>query len=36
MMERCEQMTPEEREKFRQGMHRFWGRAEPPESNPSA
>jgi len=36
MMERCEQMTPEERERFRQGLHDRWGRFAQPESKPSA
>jgi len=31
MMERWEQMTPEEREKFRQGMASRWGRSGPTE-----
>jgi chromate transport protein ChrA len=30
MFERWEQMTPEEREKFRQGLHEGWGRCRPP------
>ena len=34
--DRWERMTPEEREKFRQGLHGCWGRAAPPESKPSA
>lgn len=34
--ERCRQMTPEEREKFRQGLHGRWGRVAPPESKPTA
>ncbi len=35
MKERWEQMTPEEREKFRQGMHSCWGaRSTAPESPP--
>ncbi len=33
MMERVEQMTPEEREKFRRGMERRWG-CMSPESEP--
>jgi hypothetical protein len=36
MMERWEQMTPEEREKFRQGLHSCWGRVATPESKSSA
>jgi len=36
MAERWEQMTPEEREKFRQGMHGRSGRTTPVDSNPSA
>jgi len=36
MMERCKQMTPEEREKFRQALESRWGRVAPPESKPSA
>ena len=36
MMERCEQMTPEERERFRQALESRWGRVTPPESKPSA
>jgi uncharacterized membrane protein len=39
MMERCEKMTPEERERFRQGLHGRWGRVEPrvepPDSKPN-
>jgi len=35
MMERCEQMTPEEREKFREAFLRRWGRETPPETGPS-
>jgi hypothetical protein len=34
--ERWEQMTPEEREKFRQGLHDRSGHTAPPYSNPSA
>jgi hypothetical protein len=35
--ERWEQMTPEEREKFRQGMHGCWSRVPPrPDSAPTA
>ena len=34
--ERWEQMTPEEREKCRQGLHGRWGRVAPPDSKPSA
>jgi hypothetical protein len=29
--ERCEQMTPEERERFRQGVRERWGAGSPPE-----
>jgi len=36
MMERVERMTPEEREKFRQGMERRWGRVVPDEPGPAA
>lgn len=36
MMERCEKMTPEEREKFRQAFQDRWGRATPPEPKPGA
>jgi hypothetical protein len=36
MMERWEQMTPEEREKFRQGLHSCWGRVATPESKSNA
>jgi hypothetical protein len=36
MSERWEQMTPEEREKFRQGLHGRWGREAAPDSKPSA
>ena len=32
MQERWEKMTPEEREKFRQGMHGCWGSEPPPDS----
>ena len=35
MVERWEQMTPEEREKFRQGLHDRSGRTTPLESQPS-
>jgi len=43
-MERCEKMTPEERERFRQGLHGRWDReepreeprVEPPDSKPNA
>jgi Na+-driven multidrug efflux pump len=35
LMERCEQMTPEERERFRQGLHDRWGRFAQPDSKPS-
>jgi uncharacterized membrane protein len=34
--ERWDQMTPEEREKFRQGLHDRSGRTSPLDSNPSA
>ncbi|HEX8846425.1 MAG TPA: hypothetical protein VF791_17390 [Pyrinomonadaceae bacterium] len=33
--ERWDRMTPEEREKFRQGLHERWG-VTPPDSEPSA
>jgi hypothetical protein len=36
MMERWEQMTPEEREKFKQGMRRGCGRAPSAPGEPSA
>jgi hypothetical protein len=36
MRERWGQMTPEEREKFRQRIHACWNRVAPPASNPSA
>jgi hypothetical protein len=36
MRERWEQMTPEERERFRQGLHGRWGRTTPLDSEPSA
>jgi hypothetical protein len=36
MRERWERMTPEEREKFRQGLRGCWGRVAPPDSKPSA
>ena len=36
MAERREKMTPEERERFRQGLHDCWGRVAPPDSKPSA
>lgn len=32
-IERWERMTPEEREKFREGLHGRWGRAATPDSN---
>ncbi len=35
MAERWEQMTPEEREKFRTGLHDRGGRTTPLDSNPS-
>ncbi len=34
MMERWEQMTPEERQKFREGLRSGRGRVEPSEPNP--
>jgi hypothetical protein len=34
-LERWERMTPEERERFRQGFHDRWGRVTPPDSPPS-
>ena len=34
--ERWERMTPEEREKFRQGIRNCWGGVAPPDSKPSA
>jgi hypothetical protein len=36
MAERWEQMTPEEREKFRQGLHGCWEREAPADSKPNA
>lgn len=36
MMERWEQMTPEEREKFRQGLQGRWGRCRTPAAEPKA
>jgi hypothetical protein len=36
MMERWEHMTPEEREKFREGMRSKFGGFEPPSAKPSA
>lgn len=36
MMERWEQMTPEEREKFREGIRGRFRGFEPPEAKPSA
>jgi len=36
MMKRCEQMTPEERERYRQGLHGCWGREEPREEPPDS
>jgi hypothetical protein len=36
IMERCEKMTPEEREKFRQAFMDRWGRVAPPDSKPTA
>jgi hypothetical protein len=35
MMERCEQMTPEEREKFRQAFYSRWGQPARSESKPN-
>ena len=35
MRERWERMTPEERERFRQGLHHRCGRVTPPDSEPS-
>lgn len=35
MMERCERMTPEERERFRQGFVGRWSRVAPPDSQPN-
>jgi hypothetical protein len=34
--ERLEQMTPEERERFRQGFCGRWSRVAPPDSKPNA
>ena len=36
MKERWEQMTPEERDKFRQGLRERCGRFEPPPAKPTA
>jgi hypothetical protein len=36
MRERWEQMTPEQREKFRQGVRGCWNRVPPPDANPTA
>ena len=36
MMQRCERMTPEEREKFRQAFESRWGRGVASESTPAA
>jgi len=36
MRDRWEQMTPEEREKFRQGFRDRWGCAPPPDLKPGA
>jgi hypothetical protein len=36
MFERWEQMTPEERERFRQGLHGRGGRTTPLDPNPTA
>ena len=36
MRERWDQMTPEEREKFRQGFYGRWGCAPPADDKPSA
>jgi hypothetical protein len=36
MRERWEKMTPEEREKFRQGLHGCWDAAPPPDSRTGA
>ncbi|MFY9555772.1 MAG: hypothetical protein WAV20_01960 [Blastocatellia bacterium] len=35
MRQRWEQMTPDERERFGQGLHDHWGRTTPLDSNPS-
>lgn len=36
MTERCERMTPEERERFRQGFLGRWGRVPPADPTPSS
>jgi hypothetical protein len=36
VMERVDQMTPEERDKFRQALESRWGRVAPPDSKPTA
>jgi len=35
MAERCEHMTPEEREKLRQGLRERWGGGAPPDPKPT-
>lgn len=35
MSEYCSDMTPEEREKLRQGLHGRWGHEPPPDSKPT-
>ena len=36
MMERWGRMTPEERERFRQGFYDRWGHVPPPDPKPAA
>jgi hypothetical protein len=36
MMERCERMTPDERERFRQAFESRWGRQAPADPTPAA
>ena len=35
MAERCEHMTPEERERIRQGLYGRWGSGAPPDPKPT-
>ena len=35
MAERCEHMTPEERERLRQGLRERWGAGAPPDPKPA-
>ena len=36
MAERCDHMTPEERERIRQGLYGRWGGGAPPDPKPTA